>query len=73
MYVLEDSDGTFYPADRCTFRTVYDTDLTNYVVTTNPRATFYGTTTTIPLSNNSSERPRLGYIGKSGRFVPMTE
>ena len=76
MYMIQDSDSRLYPADRCTFHIVYDTDTNEYVISTASGnvAMFYpGNAAAIALSNNSSERPVLGVIGgRTGRFAPIT-
>ena len=53
-----------FPAHRCTWQQVYATDGSGYKVV---NALFHagaGTTASVVINN-----PRLGYIGKSGRFV----
>ena len=69
MYVIEDSDGTFYPADRCTFRTEYSSTIGSYTIVASPTPTFYpGVGTNVTINRPAT----LGYLGKTGRFVPMT-
>ena len=76
MYMLRSRSGTndtYFPADRCTFRTTYNNG--NYVVSTNPAPTFYnGNNNGTPISgaNTAATRAILGYISKTGRFVDMT-
>lgn len=80
MYVIQaggtDTDGTLYPADRCTFVTTYVESKGGYQIDiiANKSPIFYdgvsSSHTTIPSS--ASNRARLGYIGKNGRFVAMT-
>lgn len=55
-----------YPADRCTWETAADDQGTGYVV---QRATYYnGASST---GTDLGDTVRLGYIGKSGRFVEI--
>ena len=67
MYVLQDSEGYIYPADRCRWQSTFDTDSNQYDIS---NAQFYngnqndGVTLGVPV--------QLGYIGKSGRFVAIT-
>ena len=57
--------GTIYPADRCTWQQRYLND--QYDIET---AIFYpGHAAPIALGDNVT----LGFIGKSGRFVPITD
>ena len=59
--------GTLYPADRCTWLYEYDDGTTEYQITD---GMFYpGHAAPINLLSNIT----LGVIGKSGRFVPITE
>ena len=59
--------GTLYPADRCTWMYTYDEGTTQYDITD---AFFYpGNAGAVDLLSNVT----LGVIGKSGRFVPITE
>ena len=64
--VTDSPTGTLYPADRCTWTYTYDEGTTQYDI---DNGTFYGVGSTIPLGDNLT----LGVIGKSGRFVPITE
>ena len=68
MYVLQDSDGTIYPADRCTWSERYSDARQQYIILS-PQ--FYGLGAT-PTDLDDSEA-RLGYIGKSGRFVGISK
>ena len=70
MYVIEDSDGLFHPADRCTFVTAYDTDIGSYRISASPTPRFYDGATANGTAIGTPAT--LGYLGKSGRFVPMT-
>ena len=64
--VTDSPTGTLYPADRCTWQYSYDEGTTEYSITD---GVFYGVSSTINLESNIT----LGVIGKSGRFVPITE
>ena len=75
MYMIRSrsgTDDTYYPADRCTFRTVYSSN--NYTISINPPAQFTNGATfaDIPGADTAATRPVLGYICKTGRFVDMT-
>ena len=77
MYMIKSRNGTddrLYPADRCTFNTVYSNG--NYVVSINPVPTFFpgdsAAGSAIPGADTASTRALLGYICKTGRFVAMT-
>ena len=55
-----------FPADRCVWSQSYDANAREYTIT---GARFFGNgASSAPISN-----AQLGYIGKSGRFVPITE
>ena len=59
--------GTFYPADRCTWVQTYDNATRNYDINT---GFFYpGHAGPVTLGSDIT----LGFIGKSGRFVGITE
>ena len=58
--------GTLYPADRCTWRHVYNSTTGQYDISD---AMFHGATAIVDLEDDVT----LGFIGKSGRFVPITE
>ena len=60
--ITQSETGTF-PADRCFWRTEADSDGGYTVI----EAEFIGHDAFVPLSN-----PVLGYIGKTGRFVAIT-
>ena len=67
MYVLKDSDGTIYPADRCTWSERYSDARQQYIILS---PTFYTATGTSSLNDSEAQ---LGYIGKSGRFVGISK
>lgn len=66
MYVLQDSDGTIYPADRCSWKSNYSTADQQYLITD---AMFYGLGASATTLNTPAQ---LGFIGKSGRFVAIS-
>ena len=60
----------YFPADRCSFRTTYNATAGQYEISD---AYFYpGTSTAVDLSTTNTTS-HLGFIGKSGRFVEMTD
>ena len=72
MMVIEHTDAssnrTIYPADRCSWRQADNTG-GGYSINT---VTFYpGNTTATDLSGSGTSN-MLGYIGKSGRFVAIS-
>ena len=66
MMIRANASGVLYPADRCTWTHSYDSTTQQYDIDT---VTFYGVDSTIDVGSNAT----LGYIGKSGRFVPISE
>ena len=59
--------GRIYPADRCTWTQSDSADGNGYII---EEAFFFdGTSST----GTGITNPLLGYIGKSGRFVPITD
>ena len=60
----------FLPADRCTWRQTYDGDANQYSVI---NVMYYpGNAAAVPIAGVGTTT-HLGYIGKSGRFVPITD
>lgn len=65
-----------FPADRCVWEVDYDAANNQYEIVA---AYFYGNATGAgtagaPATLHGADRiVRLGYLGKSGRFVPITE
>ena len=58
--------GTVYPADRCTWEQAPSSDNRGYVISD---ASFYpGNAAAVGIGG-----PLLGYIGKTGRFVAITD
>ena len=55
-----------FPADRCVWSQSYDANERSYTIT---GARFFGNGSTSAAIQNAE----LGYIGKSGRFVPITD
>ena len=75
MYVIQSTDTndseTIYPADRCTWssRDIHSTDGHN-IKTQIYTASFYsGNAAAATISGTI----RLGYLGKYGRFIPITD
>ncbi|MCH9733913.1 MAG: hypothetical protein K0U78_05085 [Actinomycetia bacterium] len=66
MYVIrDDSDNNIYPADRCVFKSTYNSTTTGYDISA---ASFYpGNAAAVTIDN-----PTMGVIGKSGRFTPIS-
>ena len=55
-----------FPADRCVWSQSYNANERSYTIT---GARFFGTAAPAAVISNAE----LGYIGKSGRFVPITD
>ena len=55
-----------FPADRCVWSQSYNANTRQYTITS---ARFFG----ITAGGAAITNPELGHIGKSGRFVPITE
>ena len=60
---------TLYPADRCTWRQIptangYEPSFVMF---------YPGNAAPVDLTGVAGDRITLGYIGKSGRFVPISE
>lgn len=79
MMVIQNSNGIIYPADRCTWQIRTDPDGNGYNI---HNVRFYpgsaGTGTDpadghIQITTGTDYTARLGLIGKSGRFVPITD
>jgi hypothetical protein len=70
MLVIQTANGNTYPAETCVWRTEQVASggyrLTHFDIH-NPNVSTSGTGTAAPAGS------RLGYIGKSGRFVAYTE
>ena len=72
MMIRANGTGVLYPADRCTWTLTYDNSTQQYDINTAIFYTGAGSATaahTIDLGSDVT----LGYIGKSGRFVGITE
>ena len=74
---VEIEDKVLYPADRCTWVQNASTNGSGYYIT---EAVFYNgaeatgvSLTSTPIPGGHVGTVRLGYIGKSGRFVPITD
>jgi len=65
MLVLKDSAGVIYPADSCTWKEAASASGNGYTINT---ANFYGTGSAVSITG-----PILGFIGKSGRFVKISD
>ncbi len=70
MLVIQTANGNTYPAETCVWRTEQVASggyrLTHFDIH-NPNVSTHGNPTAAPTGS------RLGYIGKSGRFVAYTE
>ena len=64
--VSESPQGAIYPADRCTWHETASADGYGYQIDS---GIFYTATTGVSLGNDIT----LGVIGKSGRFVALTD
>jgi len=71
MLVIKLDNGNVYPAETCVWRTVDDTN-GGYKITHLSVGTPSVATGSAPTAVGSTGA-RLGYIGKSGRFVAYTE
>ena len=67
MYVLQDSEGTIWPADRCTWQSTYSSTTDQYEISS---PLFYNGSSATGVSLGTAVQ--LGYIGKSGRFVGIS-
>lgn len=65
MIVIKDSAGVIYPADQCTWKQADSSSGSGYTINT---AKFYGTGSGVAITG-----PSLGIIGKSGRFVKISD
>ena len=65
MMVIKDGAGVIYPADLCTWEQVDNGGFNGYDIT---NVLFYGTGTGVAKTGCE-----LGFIGKSGRFVQITD
>jgi hypothetical protein len=70
MLVIKLDNGNVYPADRCIWRTVDDPTGGYRLTHFTPNATSVAITATPAVAPAGA---RLGYIGKSGRFVSYTD
>ena len=70
MYVIRGANGNIYPVDRSVFRLAANTDggykLTHFTANAGSVATNAN-----PAAATAGDE--LGYLGKSGRFVAITE
>ena len=71
MLVIKLSNGNVYPAETCVWRTA-DTPTGGYVITHLTVGTPTVAVGSAPTAVGSTGA-RLGYIGKSGRFVAYTD
>ncbi len=70
MMVIEhtrSSTTTIYPADRCTWQIVQDTN--GYHIES---VSFVGAPATAVALNTTADVVAFGFIGKSGRFTPIS-
>jgi hypothetical protein len=70
MIVFKLANGNVYPGEKCIWRTVQTATgykLSNWEPHTNVL------TSATPTANDATINAKMGYIGKSGRFVSYTE
>ena len=65
LVIKSDSTGVIYPADNCSWKQAASASGNGYTINT---ANFYGTGSAVAIAN-----PVLGIIGKSGRFVKISD
>ena len=65
LVIKSESTGIIYPADSCTWKQAASASGNGYTINT---ANFYGTGSAVSIAN-----PVLGIIGKSGRFVKISD
>jgi len=65
LVIKSDSTGVIYPADNCSWKEAASGSGYGYTINT---ANFYGTGAAVTIAN-----PVLGFIGKSGRFVKVSD
>jgi hypothetical protein len=65
LVIKSDSTGVIYPADNCSWKEAASASGHGYTINT---ANFYGTGAAVVIAN-----PVLGFIGKSGRFVKISD
>ena len=65
LVIKSDSTGVIYPADNCTWKQAASASGNGYTINT---ANFYGTGSAVVIAD-----PVLGIIGKSGRFVKISD
>lgn len=65
LVIKSDTTGVIYPADACSWKEAASTSGYGYTINT---ANFYGTGAAVAIAN-----PVLGFIGKSGRFVKVSD
>ena len=71
---IENNQTHIFPADRCTWVQNPDTDGRGYFI--NDVVFFTGDAAGVELNGGSgatTNKTRLGYIGKTGRFVAITD
>jgi len=65
LVIKSDSTGVIYPADNCSWKQTASASGNGYTINT---ANFYGTGSAVVIAD-----PVLGIIGKSGRFVKISD
>ena len=65
LVIKSATTGVIYPADNCTWIEAASSSGNGYTINT---ANFYGTGAAVAIAN-----PVLGFIGKSGRFVKISD
>ena len=65
LVIKNETTGVIYPADNCTWKEAASASGYGYTINT---ANFYGTGSAVVIAT-----PVLGFIGKSGRFVKVSD
>lgn len=65
LVIKSDSTGVIYPADNCSWKEAASSSGNGYTINT---ANHYGTGVAVAIAD-----PVLGFIGKSGRFVKISD
>jgi hypothetical protein len=65
MVIKSESTGVIYAADLCSWKEIASASGNGYTINT---AFHYGTGSAVTIAN-----PVLGFIGKSGRFVKISD
>jgi len=65
LVIKNNTTGVIYPADNCSWKEAASSSGNGYTINT---ANFYGTGSAVAITS-----PVLGFIGKSGRFVKISD